>query len=169
MSLFNNIESTTSRITRFISLVGLVGLLSLASATVVDILLRWLFNSPIFGLNDLYSLFTSIIIASCFPLCIYHRSNITIRFLGDFLGQRPKAFLDVFGSLMTLIVFSLMAWQFWLYTDRLVEHGDKTWVLNWPISPWMRIVTILFIICVPVAILITIQYAKSGLKKDMVN
>ena len=167
MQIVNKIEKVTSQLTRIISLIGLVGLLSLASATVIDILLRWLFNSPIFGLNDLYSLFMSIIIASCFPLCIYNRSNITIRFLGNFLGERPKAILDVFGAIITLIIFFILGWQFWLYTNRLSQYGDKTWILNWHISPWTRVVTLIIFICVPVATVTTIQYIKSCRKRNI--
>ena len=166
MKIFNKVEKITSQLTKIISLIGLVGLLSLASATVIDILLRWLFNSPIFGLNDLYSLLMSIIIASCFPLCIYNRSNITIRFFGNFLGEKPKLILDIFGSIITLIIFFILGWQFWLYTNRLEQHGDKTWILNWHISPWTRVVTIIIFVCVPVSIITIIQYLKATQKNN---
>ena len=67
---------------------------------------------------------------------------------------------------MTLIIFSLMAWQFWLYTDQLILDGESTWVLSWPVSPWWRVVTILIIICVPVTFVTFIQYTKAALKKE---
>jgi hypothetical protein len=60
----------------------------------------------------------------------------------------------------------LMAWQFWLYTDQLIADGETTWVLNWPVSPWWRAVTILIIICVPVTALTVIQYFKSALQNQ---
>lgn len=164
MQSFERIERLTTRITRAIALIGLVGLLALASATVLDVLMRWIFNSPIVGLNDTHSLFTALIIASCFPLCIYRRGNITIRFVGNFFGARVRNILDAFGNLVTFIIFLLMAWQFWLYTDQLIEDGETTWVLNWPVSPWWRAVTILIIICVPITLITVIQYVKSALR-----
>ncbi len=166
MASFTSIERTVTRITRFIALIGLAGLLALALATVLDVLLRWIFNSPMVGLRDTHSLFMALIIASCFPLCIYERGNITIRFLGNVLGPRGKDILDVFGNLVTLIIFSLMAWQFWLFTDQLAQDGENTWVLNWPVSPWWRVVTILIIICVPVTIAVVIQCTKSAMGKE---
>jgi TRAP-type C4-dicarboxylate transport system permease small subunit len=164
MRSFEQLERTVTRTTRVIALIGLAGLLALASATVLDVLLRWIFNSPIVGLNDTHSLFTALIIASCFPLCIYRRGNITIRFIGDLFGPRVRNLLDAFGNLVTLILFLLMAWQFWLYTDQLIEDGETTWVLNWPVSPWWRAVTILIIICVPVTLVTVIQYLRSALR-----
>ena len=166
MQLFEQLEKMATRITRVIALIGLAGLLALASATVLDVLMRWIFNSPIVGLNDTHSLFTALIIASCFPLCIYRRGNITIRFVGNFFGARVRNILDAFGNLVTFIIFSLMAWQFWLYTDQLIEDGETTWVLNWPVSPWWRIVTILIIICVPVTLITVIQYFKEAFQKQ---
>ena len=163
MISFEQCERVTTRVTRAIALIGLTGLLLLASATVLDVLLRWLFNNPIVGLNDTYSLFTALVLASCFPLCIYKHGNITIRFLGKIFGPRVKDLLDIFGSLLTLIIFSLMGWQLWLYTDQLAEDGATTWVLSWPVSPWWRIVTIIIILCVPVALMTMIQFTKSAL------
>ena len=164
MTLFSRIEKGISILTRSIALIGLALLLVLASATVLDVLLRWLFNSPIVGLGDTYSLFMALILASCFPLCIYKRGNVTIRFLGNIFGPRVKNILDAFGNFVTLIIFSLMAWQFWLYTNQITLDGETTWVLSWPVSPWWRVVTILIIICVPVTLVTFIQYVKAALR-----
>lgn len=169
MSILGKLEKTATRVTRAIALIGLVGLLALASATVLDVLLRWIFNSPIVGLNDTHSLFTALIIVSCFPLCIYRRGNITIRFVGNIFGPRVNHILDAFGNLVTLIIFSIMAWQVWLYTDKLLRDGETTWVLNWPVSPWWRVVTILIFTCVPVTLLMFIRDSKSALGKKGVS
>ena len=166
MSSFEQIDRALKRFTRMIALIGLVGLLTLALATVLDVMLRWIFNSPIVGLNDTYSLFAALIIASCLPLCIYRRGTITIRFVGNIFGPRARNILDVFGGLVSLIIFSIMAWQLWRYTDQLARDGETTWVLNWPVSPWWRLVSILIIICVPVTLITVIQSAKSAIREE---
>ena len=165
MTLFRRVEKVTSMLTRAIALIGLALLLLLAIGTVLDVLLRWLFNSPIVGLGDTYSLFMALILASCFPLCIYNRGNVTIRFIGNALGPRARNIFDAFGNLVTLLIFSVMAWQFWLYTDQIALDGESTWVLSWPVSPWWRAVTILIIICAPVTFVTFIQYTKEALRK----
>ncbi len=166
MTLFSRIEKGISILTRAIALIGLALLLLLASATVLDVLLRWLFNSPIVGLVDTHSLFMALILASCFPLCIYKRGNVTIRFIGNIMGSRVKNILDAFGNLVTLTIFALMAWQLWLYTDQLALDGETTWVLNWPVSPWWRVVTILIITCTPVTFVTFIQYVRAAARKE---
>jgi TRAP-type C4-dicarboxylate transport system permease small subunit len=165
MTFFSRTEKGIAHLTRAISLVGLVLLLLLALGTVLDVLLRWLFNSPIVGLSDTYSLFMAMVLASCFPLCIYNHGNVTIRFIGKILGPRGKNILDAFGNLVTLCFFALLAWQLWLHTDQIARDGETTWVLSWPVSPWWRVVTILIIVCTPVTFVTIIQYVKAALKK----
>ena len=165
MFSYQRIEKITGRVSRFIALIGLAGLLLLASATVLDVLMRWLFNSPIVGLNDTQHLFTALVIAASFPLCINKDGNITIRFIGNLFGEKVRAVLDAFGNLVTAVIFALMAWQLWLYTDQLAQDGETTWVLNWPVSPWWRVVTLLILICVPITLVSVIQHARAALKK----
>jgi TRAP-type transport system small permease protein len=163
MALFEHIESWSEKITRMIALISLTGLLILASATVADVLLRWLFNSPLLGLTDTYSLFTAVIIASCFPLCIYQRGNITIRFMGNIFGPKTKNILDTFGNLVTMVVFAFMAWQLWKYANELAQDTATTFVYDWPLSPWWRAVTVIIALCIPVTLVTVIQYFKSFL------
>lgn len=170
MTFFSRVEKGISMLTRSISLVGLALLLLLALGTVLDVLLRWLFNSPIVGLSDTYSLFMAMVLASCFPLCIYNRGNVTIRFIGNLLGTRGKNILDAFGNLVTLAVFAMLAWQLWLHTDQIARDGETTWVLSWPVSPWWRVVTVLIIICTPVAFVTFIQYVRAAMRpKDVLD
>ena len=169
MTFFSRTEKGVALLTRAISLVGLALLLLLALGTVLDVLLRWLFNSPIVGLSDTYSLFMAMVLGSCFPLCIYNRGNVTIRFIGNLLGPRGKNILDAFGNLVTLSFFALLAWQLWLHTDQIARDGETTWVLSWPVSPWWRVVTILIIICTPVAFVTFIQYLRVALRKTDVS
>ena len=51
------------------------------------------------------------------------------------------------------------------HEDQITLDGETTWVLSWPASPWWRAVTILIVICVPVAFVTFIQYVKVALRK----
>jgi len=163
---FDRITSLTTRVSRAIALIGLAGLLVLALATVLDVLLRWVFNSPIVGLNDTYAMIAAIVIASSFPLCIAQRGNITIRFLGKFLGSRMSNLFEAFGNLVMSGIFILMAWQLWLYADQLKHDGQTTYILNWPVSPWWRVVTILIVVNVLVALVMAIASFREVIKRS---
>ncbi len=162
-SLIDRLDKEANRISRLTALVGLFGLLALASATVLDIFMRWIFNSPITGVRDAGELFTAVIIASCFALCISERNNITIRFIGNVLGPRVKDSFEAFGNLVTMIMFALMTWQLWIYANELAIDGETTWVLGWELSPWWRSVSVLIGLCVPVQAVVFLQTIRSAI------
>ena len=58
------------RLTRLIAAIGVFGLLVIAAMTIVDVLLRWLFNSPIDGVTEITRLLISISAASFFPIAL---------------------------------------------------------------------------------------------------
>lgn len=161
MFLLDNSERAVKRVSRMVALIGLFGMILLASATVLDVLLRWLFNSPITGVRDASSLFNAVIIASCFSLSIAERKDITIRFLGSALGAKGGNILEAFGNLITMAIFTVITWQLWVYTDELAQVGEMTMVLNWPLHPWWRIVSVLIGACVPVQAVMFLQSIRA--------
>ena len=161
MNVFDRIEWLSRRGARFVTLLGLAGLLSLAFATVLDVLLRWILNSPITGVRDAASLFVAIVIACALPNCAAERHHITIRFLGKMLTRRWENILEVFGNLVTLIIFIIMAWQLWRYAGELTAQREVTMVLGWPVWPWWRVVSIIVAYCVPVQAIVVFRAIKS--------
>jgi len=163
MTYLPHLERSIIRVSRMIGLVGLIGLLVLAFATVLDVFLRWIFNSPITGVRDAGALLVAVAVAASFSVCIAERGNITIRFIGNLLGQRWRDSLDIFGNMVMLGFFALMVRQLWLYADELALNHDTTMVLGWPVAPWWRVVVILVAFCVPVQIVVIFQMAKSAI------
>jgi TRAP-type C4-dicarboxylate transport system permease small subunit len=156
-----------TRIARVISLIGLVGLLLFAGITVGEVLLRWLFNYPILGVSDVSSLVVTVAVASCFPLVFAERRSITVRFAGNLLGKRVNSVLEAFGTLVTLGMFFLIAWQLLDYAVELAESDQTTWVVLWPMSPWYIVAAILLALCVPVlAVTVYLQARSESPSKD---
>jgi TRAP-type C4-dicarboxylate transport system permease small subunit len=150
---------------RWSAFCGLVGLVGYAMITIFDVLMRWLFNSPLDGVADTNRLMVAIIIASFFPMAIAERHNVTIRFLGNALGRRVTAWLELFGALLTTSVFVLLAWQLVKYTIDVFENQETTWLLGWPVGPWWSVVTALMIFCIPVqlvVLLVAVRQAYRG-------
>ncbi len=129
------------RIARALAVGAAAALLALALATMVDILMRWLFKAPIRGFLDIAALATAVIIAACFPALIVNRGNITIRLLGSLGRGRFARVLDSFGALVTAGFFSLMTWQYVRYAAEMTRAGETTAILRWVTWPWWWLVT----------------------------
>ena len=150
-----------ARIAKGISIIGLAGLLLFSGITVAEVLLRWLFNYPILGVSDISSLVVTVAVASCFPLVFSERRSITVRIAGNLLGKRVNAVLEAFGTLVTLGMFSLVAWQLWDYAIELAKNDQTTWVVLWPMSPWYIVAAILMALCVPIISAVFYLQARS--------
>jgi TRAP-type C4-dicarboxylate transport system permease small subunit len=149
MRLVFRLEERISRWTRAIAVAGFVGLLAVAVMTMVDVLLRWTANAPIKGLNDINGLVVAIVIASCLPLVVAERQNISIRFLGDALGAGAARWLEALGSGALLAFVALVGWQLVLYTAGLAESGRTTWHLRIPVTPYWSVAAGVVLLCIP--------------------
>ena len=144
--------------TSWIALIGAVCIMAMALAIVVDVLMRWLFNAPILGVDDLGRYNLAVIVASFFPVCLVGGHFVTIRFVGKALGARRALWLEAFGSVATLFVFALLAWQFARFTIYDVTlTGLATPVLEIPQAPWWWVVTTIIVICVPIQVVVLVE------------
>jgi TRAP-type C4-dicarboxylate transport system permease small subunit len=167
--LVYRLEERIGRWTRAIAVAGFVLLLLVALGTTVDVLLRWIANAPIKGLNDINGLVVAIVIASCLPLVIAERQNIAIRFLGDALGAAPSRWLGAFGSAALLLFVALVGWQLVLHTAGMAESGRTTWHLRIPVTPWWSVATAIVLLCIPaqaIAFAADIARAIEGKNRD---
>ncbi len=144
------IDAGLDRITQFIALTGFGGLGLIALLTFYDGGARYIGLPRINGFSDYAQVAYAIVIASCFPAVLLRCNNITIRFLGRWLGTRAGNWLETFGSVITLIFFSLIVWQFFRLTLDYQQAGRTTQTIEMPLAPWWWVTTSIIALCVPV-------------------
>ncbi len=135
---------------RWIAVVGFLGMLVAAFITVLDVVMRWLFNQPIEGWDDMTQLVYAVAIVAAFPAGLLQGHNITIRFLGAGLGTRPSHWLELFGALLTFAFITGIAWQFVVLVGQSRANNDTTMtaeILTWP---WWAVATVIILFCVPI-------------------
>lgn len=158
MSLAAKWEKLAQRLSHAIALVGLTLLLLQATAIVIDVMLRWVFNSPFFGMEDINKLLLAIILASFFPVLLIDSKNITINFLGRALGPRVSIWFDVFGQLVTLLLFVIVTWQLAVYASEI--RSQTTLILQLPVAPAWWLTTGLIALCVPVQLVVVAMHLR---------
>lgn len=147
-------EARGHSVARLCALFGMAALVAFILMTIADVLMRWLFNSPINGVADTGPLIVAIVAAAFFPLSLSGRHHVSIGFLGGYLGPRATAWLEAFASLVTWVFFILLAWQIVRYTIELRQLGQTTWVVQIPIAPWWVVVSIFLVVCVAVQLMV---------------
>jgi TRAP-type C4-dicarboxylate transport system permease small subunit len=150
MAAIDRLEGRMRGWCRMVAIVGLGGLLVVSVTTMLDVLLRWIANAPIRGLNDINGLAVAVVIATCFPLVVAERQNISIRFLGAAVGARGSLWLDALGSAALLAFVAAMGWQLALHTADLAESGRTTWDLRLSVTPAWVVATAVVLLCIPI-------------------
>ena len=144
------IEARISGWSNVFAMVGVVALLVVAGSTLLDVLLRWIANSPVKGLNDINALAIPVVIAACFPLVVAKRHNISIRLLGEAISPSVCRWLDVFGAALLLVFVALVGWQLVVYTLDLARSNRTTWQLLIPVTPTWTVATTIVLLCIPI-------------------
>lgn len=160
-------QSRGNSVARLCALFGMLALVAFVLMTIADVLMRWLFNSPINGVADTGPLIVAIVAAAFFPFSLAGRHHVSIGFLGSLLGPRAAAWLEAFASLVTWVFFILLAWQIVRYTVELRQLGQTTWVVQIPIAPWWVVVSLFLLVCVVVQLSVVIAaFFRASSKRD---
>jgi TRAP-type C4-dicarboxylate transport system permease small subunit len=129
-------ERVARAIGRGLAVFGLGLLLCFAVATIADGLLRYFLASPIDAVSDLGGVIAAVAVASCVPLVMLERGNITIRFVATFIGPRAGRVADLAAALLVELILIGMAWQFFRYAATATADGNATWMLHIATGPF---------------------------------
>ncbi len=134
----------------WVAVIGFFGLLVAAFVTVLDALLRKLFSKPIEIWDDMTALVYAVVIVAAFPAGLLQGHNITIRFVGKGLGDRPTYWLEVLGALFTFAFIAGMAWQFVVLVVEYRAINDTTMIAEIMTWPWWAVASAIVLFCVPI-------------------
>ena len=152
-------------LTRRIAFAGVLTMLLLAFATVADVLLRWLFNAPISGFNEILSMGLAVAISATFPAGAAQRVNLTVDFLSARVSPCGLARLKVIGAVALLLFYALLSWRIGAYAADLAARGAVTVYLSIPTGPVMALVSLFLAISALVqfvALLVAVKHALAG-------
>lgn len=95
--------------------------------TALDILLRYLFNSPIEGVYEAIELMMSI--SFCFGIAYTQRQkgHVSVNILTERLSQNKKSYLKLVISLISFFLCLLMTWQSFLKANYALISKESTY------------------------------------------
>ena len=158
--------------TRRVAFVGVLGMMIISFATLLDILLRWLANSPIHGFNEVIEMGIAVAIAGTFPAGASQRVNLTIDLLGSRVGVKTTGWLRTIGSLCLLVFYVFLAWRIGIFALRLQQRGAETVYLELPMAPFIWAVSVFLGVAAlvqVVAFLVSLKYTLAGARDPSVH
>jgi tripartite ATP-independent transporter DctM subunit len=159
------LDKRSLAITRRVAFAGVVAMLAVAFITTADVLLRWLANSPILGLNEMVGMGMAVAVAATFPAGAAQRVNLTIDLLQNRVGDRTLAWLKVAGSVTLLVFYVLLAWRIGGYALKLELRGAETIFVKLPTAPFVWAIAAFVAISALVqiiAVFVAVSFALAG-------
>ena len=114
--------------------------------TFADVLLRYVFNSPIPGAAELIQFMMGILVSFSVVYCAYKKSHISVDLLVENFPDSTKRVLECFMRLLALLLFLPIAWQSFVYISVEFHSGLVSPVLYIPVYPFIAIVAVAFVI-----------------------
>lgn len=101
-----------------------LALVALMLVTVLDVLLRYLFNKPIRGSYDLVECMLLIFVFHGMAAAFFGRRNITIDIIDGFIPPRIVAALIRLADVLSIVVLVLIFWAMITPATQIYQYGD---------------------------------------------
>ncbi|OQY12919.1 MAG: C4-dicarboxylate ABC transporter permease [Desulfobacteraceae bacterium 4572_19] len=111
--------------------VGAVCLMGMATLTCCDIVGRF-FNYPIFGGEEIVTIFAVLVIGFTLPYAHSQKSHIGVEMLTRLLSQKKQDYIKVVTDIIALILFLTVAWRMALYARTMQLSGEVSMNLELP-------------------------------------
>ena len=112
-------------------LFGLIGL------TFLDVIMRYIFSSPIFGVRDVLEMGMVVVISLGFPFTWRVGGNIVVDLLPDYGSALLTIVRDLFVRIIGIVIFGLLAWRSWYTAEDAALFNEKTNMIELPFQPFL--------------------------------
>ena len=96
----------------------------LALFTMVNITMRYVFNAPIAGSNDVVELALVVMSFLALPYAGRSAGNIIVDLVPDYPSKALTAWRDAIGKALAAVIFGLLARQGWVAMGEKAEQGE---------------------------------------------
>ncbi len=120
---------------------GLI-LLALIGLTFTDVILRYIFSSPILGAKDLLEMGMVVVISLAFPFTWRIGGHIVVDLIPDYGIKFLTTLRDVVVRLIGIEIFRHLAWNAWIRAGDAKLFNEATNMIEVPFQPFFWILSI---------------------------
>lgn len=146
------IDPSIERLTRWLALGGGMLMLIAVAITLVSVVGRYGFSSPVPGDYELVELICAVGIFLFFPYVHATSSNIVVEFFTVRVAPRHKRILDLVHDVMFAAVAALLAWRLGIGLMQKFASGESTMLIRvpfwWSYSFAVAAMILLCVVCV---------------------
>lgn len=107
-------------------------LMGMCLMTCSDIFLRSTINKPIFGSEEIVSIFAVMAIGFALPYAHRKDSHVGVEILVRLLSRRKQKLLRVITNIFSLLLFIVLSWKMFTYAEAMQTSGEVSMNLELP-------------------------------------
>ena len=129
-------------VTSILSWISCVCVLGMMLLTSVDVVLRYIFHSPLTGTFEVSEFLMVTIVFFSMAYTQHRKGHVAVDVLVSRLSQRKKAFVDLFNHGITIAILLLIAWKSSLTALELYDTMETAGTVPIPSFPFVFIVAL---------------------------
>jgi TRAP-type C4-dicarboxylate transport system permease small subunit len=124
------------RLLRVLALLAGIVLVGVALVIVANVIMRYIFNDPIFGAFDIIQMAMVLAIFGAMAYCCRTGGHVSVDVLSNVFGQGFWRIADGLVRLLTAGMFGLLTWRAVISANSAAEWGESTNLLHLPHAPF---------------------------------
>lgn len=120
-----------------ITFIGCAVLTLMMLLIAADVFCRYLLNRPIAGGFEITEYFMAILVPLAIAFCEKFRGHISVDMVVSRFSEKAQLIIDSVTSLLTLLLYVLIAWQSTIYVKQIFESKLASTVLLIPTYPFV--------------------------------
>lgn len=157
-----NLAAQADRAARVLAILAGAGLLLVLALIFVSVVMRYIFSTPIVGVNEIVQLASVGIVMLALPWCTAEGAHVGVDVLDQKIGRWGRFLGDVQARAIAALILSVLVWRASLKAMDAREFGDATNMLQMPIWPFYALIAMGMALCVLVLIAQLIQILREG-------
>jgi len=128
----NSVWTFLEKTQRFMKGVASTCLMGMCLMTCADVILRSTINQPIFGSEEIVSIFAVLAIGFALPYSHAKGSHVGVEIVVRLLSKRTQEFIKLITNIVALFLFLILTWQMFIYAQVMSHSGEVSMNLELP-------------------------------------
>ena len=147
----------------FLSAVALGILLVVTFASVI---MRYFFNAPILGSNEIIQLASVVLVMLAMPGAAQKGMHIRVDVFDNWIGAIGRLAGDILTRAVSVYLLGILAWRAWGKLLDAAEFGDATNMLTIPLWPFYGLLILGSVLYALVLIIQLVDIVRTGAARD---
>jgi len=113
-----------------------VTLIILLTVTFASVIMRYVFNAPILGSNEIIQLASVVLVMLAMPGAAQADMHIRVDVFDEHIGALGRLAGDMLTRVLSVYLLGILAWRAWGKLMDAAEFGDATNMLGIPLWPF---------------------------------